>query len=122
MNLDMGRETKMKKFKKIMLMLLCIVFMFLFSLNTMAHSGRTDSSGLGSYHYHHGYSAHLHPDGICPYAPKDKITVSGYNSTMYIGDNQSFEYDIESANSYVYPSITSSDDSVVSVDGKSLTA
>lgn len=122
----------MKNFKKIMSMLLCIVLMFLFSLNTMAHSGRTDSSGghhdyknksgLGSYHYHHGYSAHLHPDGICPYAPKDKITVSGYNSTMYIGENQSFEYDIESANSYVYASIKSSDDSVVSVDGKSLTA
>ncbi|MDR1549034.1 MAG: YHYH domain-containing protein [Hungatella sp.] len=42
-----------------------------------AHSGRTDSqgghhdyknkSGLGSYHYHHGYSAHLHPNGVCPY-------------------------------------------------------
>lgn len=44
-----------------------------------AHSGRTDSSGghrdnknasgLGSYHYHcGGYSAHLHPNGVCPYA------------------------------------------------------
>lgn len=44
-----------------------------------AHSGRTDShgghkdnknkSGLGSYHYHcGGYSAHLHPDGVCPYS------------------------------------------------------
>jgi len=42
-----------------------------------AHSGRTDSrgghhdyknaSGLGSYHYHHGYPAHLHENGICPY-------------------------------------------------------
>lgn len=42
-----------------------------------AHSGRTDSqgghhdnknkSGLGSYHYHHGYPAHLHPGGVCPY-------------------------------------------------------
>ena len=42
-----------------------------------AHSGRTDSqgghhdyknkSGLGSYHYHHGYEAHLHPNGVCPY-------------------------------------------------------
>ncbi len=46
-------------------------------LTVEAHSGRTDSngghhdyknvSGLGSYHYHHGYPAHLHPDGICPY-------------------------------------------------------
>lgn len=42
-----------------------------------AHSGRTDASGghhdyknksgLGSYHYHHGYPAHLHENGICPY-------------------------------------------------------
>lgn len=47
------------------------------SMTASAHSGRTDAggghhdyknrSGLGSYHYHHGYSAHLHPDGICPY-------------------------------------------------------
>jgi hypothetical protein len=46
-------------------------------LTTEAHSGRTDSSGghhdyknksgLGSYHYHHGYPAHLHTNGVCPY-------------------------------------------------------
>jgi hypothetical protein len=46
-------------------------------ITAQAHSGRTDSqgghrdnknaSGLGSYHYHHGYSAHLHPNGVCPY-------------------------------------------------------
>jgi len=45
---------------------------------SLAHSGRTDSSGghhdynnvsgLGSYHYHHGYGPHLHPGGICPYS------------------------------------------------------
>jgi len=44
-----------------------------------AHSGRTDSngghkdnknaSGLGPYHYHcGGYPAHLHDNGVCPYA------------------------------------------------------
>lgn len=48
-----------------------------FVLTAEAHSGRTDASGghrdnknksgLGSYHYHHGYPAHLHPDGLCPY-------------------------------------------------------
>lgn len=47
------------------------------SITVSAHSGRTDSrgghhdyknaSGLGSYHYHHGYPAHLHENGICPY-------------------------------------------------------
>lgn len=46
-------------------------------LTVSAHSGRTDAngghhdyknkSGLGSYHYHHGYPAHLHENGICPY-------------------------------------------------------
>lgn len=46
-------------------------------LTASAHSGRTDSSGghhdyknasgLGPYHYHHGYPAHLHENGICPY-------------------------------------------------------
>lgn len=59
-----------------------ILFLFLalslsFSTLAFAHGGRTDEygghhdynnvSGLGSYHYHHGYEAHLHPDGICPY-------------------------------------------------------
>lgn len=45
---------------------------------SLAHSGRTDSSGghrdnrnasgLGYYHYHHGMGPHLHPNGICPYS------------------------------------------------------
>ena len=44
-----------------------------------AHSGCTDAngghrdnknkSGLGSYHYHcNGHPAHLHTNGVCPYA------------------------------------------------------
>lgn len=40
---------------------------------SFAHSGRTDGNGghynrsTGEYHYHHGYSAHQHPNGVCPY-------------------------------------------------------
>lgn len=52
--------------------------LFVFILATVcatvyAHPGRTDSSGghmnhsTGEYHYHHGQSAHQHPDGVCPY-------------------------------------------------------
>lgn len=48
---------------------------------TLAHGGRTDSSGghkdnknasgLGSYHYHCGGNpARLHKDGVCPYSSK----------------------------------------------------
>lgn len=38
-----------------------------------AHSGGTDENGghwdhsTGTYHYHHGYPAHQHPNGVCPY-------------------------------------------------------
>ena len=49
------------------------------SITATAHSGRTDAngghkdnknkSGLGAYHYHCGGNpAHLHTDGVCPYA------------------------------------------------------
>lgn len=40
---------------------------------TFAHPGKTDSNGghynrvTGEYHYHHGYPAHQHTNGICPY-------------------------------------------------------
>lgn len=56
--------------KKIMVSILMIM---LLSNISIAHSGKTDSSGghydssTGEYHYHHGYSAHQHPNGICPY-------------------------------------------------------
>ena len=45
----------------------------LVSLLAFAHPGRTDANGghydrkNGTYHYHHGYSAHSHPNGVCPY-------------------------------------------------------
>ncbi len=44
-----------------------------------SHSGRTDSQGghwdrkYGTgYHYHHGYPAHQHPNGVCPYLQPQK--------------------------------------------------
>ena len=50
---------------------ICLVLSI--SFVSSAHSGRTDSAGghydssTGEYHYHHGYSAHQHPNGVCPY-------------------------------------------------------
>jgi hypothetical protein len=52
---------------------LVLIFIFLFSFKVVAHSGRTDSEGghynhfENEYHYHHGYPAHDHPNGECPY-------------------------------------------------------
>lgn len=48
-----------------------------------AHPGSTDYKGghtdrsTGEYHYHHGYSAHDHVDGVCPYDFDDR---TGENS------------------------------------------
>ena len=66
---------------------LALVFSLLLQGNsTLAHSGRTDSngghhdyrnaSGLGSYHYHHGYGPHLHENGACPYSSSSSSTSS----------------------------------------------
>lgn len=64
------------------LVFLCSVLCF---STVFAHGGRTDAyeghrdnynaSGLGSYHYHCGSApAHLHDNGICPYAYTETYT------------------------------------------------
>ena len=79
----------MKK-RKILTILLITLGLISININLFAHSGRTDSngghkdnqnkSGLGSYHYHcGGYPAHLHPNGVCPYA-SSQSTSSGSSS------------------------------------------
>lgn len=61
--------------KRIVLLFL-LFFSFVFSAS--AHPGNTDSKGghydrsTGVYHYHHGYSAHFHTNGVCPYDFDDK--------------------------------------------------
>lgn len=55
-------------------LLIIPLLILIFAIPVQAHSGRTDSKGghhvtaTGEYHYHHGYPAHQHPNGICPYA------------------------------------------------------
>lgn len=60
--------------KKHIKSLICIILSFLFFSNIiLAHAGKTDINGghynttTNEYHYHHGYSAHYHINGICPY-------------------------------------------------------
>ncbi len=65
------------------ILLLAFLLLFLFPAASLAHSGRTDSSGghydrsTGEYHYHHGYSAHQHPGGVCPYSATSSSGSSG---------------------------------------------
>lgn len=72
----------MKK-RCVLTILLLVIFT---SFTVFAHPGRTDEdgghhdydneSGLGSYHYHHGYPAHLHENGICPYNYDDQTGIN----------------------------------------------
>lgn len=65
--------------RKVALFLLTVI-LALAIVPAYAHSGRTDGKGghynrsTGEYHYHHGYPAHSHTNGICPYENKDAET------------------------------------------------
>lgn len=69
--------------KRRTLLLLCCCLFLLFPFSVSAHPGRTDANGghydssTGEYHYHHGYPAHQHTNGVCPYDFDDK---TGQNS------------------------------------------
>lgn len=70
--------------KKAVIFLLLLI---LLCIPTAAHSGGTDENGghidhsTGEYHYHHGYPAHQHDGGVCPYSFADKSsTTSGSGS------------------------------------------
>ncbi len=67
-----------------------------------AHSGRTDANGghhvtaTGEYHYHHGYPAHQHPGGVCPY------TTNRQDSQSYTTDSAADESDRKDTPSTTY--------------------
>lgn len=69
--------------KRRTLLLLCCCLFLLFPFSASAHPGRTDANGghydssTGEYHYHHGYPAHQHTNGVCPYDFDNK---TGQNS------------------------------------------
>ena len=60
-----------------------LVATLLLPFPAFAHPGGTDANGghtdreTGDYHYHHGYEAHYHTGGVCPFAFDDQ---TGSNS------------------------------------------
>lgn len=70
--------------KRAFALLLCLcALLCALTLSVFAHPGGTDANGghtdqsTGEYHYHHGYPAHYHTGGRCPYNFDDK---TGQNS------------------------------------------
>lgn len=78
---------------------LLVFLILLCPITALAHSGRTDSNGGhydrsdGSYHYHHGYPAHDHPNGVCPYEYSDDSEYASPSETFDAREN----YDINKA-------------------------
>lgn len=75
------------KSKKILFATIMLLLIGCLTFSSFAHSGRTDGSGghydstTGAYHYHHGYPAHQHTNGRCPYDYDDN---TDYNNADYV--------------------------------------
>ena len=84
------------------ILLVFLLTSMLFPAAVLAHSGRTDGagghhdynnvSGLGSYHYHHGYGPHLHPNGVCPYSSPGSSSATSSSSSS-TSSSSADEYD-----------------------------
>ena len=72
-----------RRMKRIFSLLLSAALLLLFPASVFAHAGRTDANGghfdlsTGEYHYHHGFPAHQHTDGYCPYNFEDETEYGG---------------------------------------------
>ena len=68
---------KRKAFRYALLVSVFVLILFSVAAFALAHSGGTDSEGghnsPDGYHYHHGYPAHQHPNGECPYDYDDNV-------------------------------------------------
>lgn len=81
--------------------LICIFLILLLTtcsiLPVFAHSGRTDANGghydeeAEEYHYHHGYPAHYHTNGKCPYDYDDKTNHNSGGSSSNSNSSSSKE-------------------------------
>ena len=71
-------------------LILTISLIFIITIPVFAHSGNTDSSGghynhsTGDYHYHHGYPAHYHTNGVCPYQSSGSSSGSSDSSSNIV--------------------------------------
>lgn len=71
-----------------------LLLFLLLIIAVSAHPGRTDGAGghtdhsTGEYHYHHGYPAHQHTNGECPYDYDDKTNHSSDNVSVKSEDKE----------------------------------
>lgn len=89
------------KNKAQIILLVVAILLLSFPLFVFAHPGRTDSNGghtdhsTGEYHYHHGYPAHQHIGGKCPYDYDDNTSSKDdyFSDNSYKPSNSYYEED-----------------------------
>ncbi|MEE1065668.1 MAG: YHYH domain-containing protein [Acutalibacteraceae bacterium] len=80
--------------KRLVSSLFILINLISLTVLAVAHPGNTDGCGghldrlTGEYHYHHGFSAHQHENGECPYNFVDKST---YNSSHHTKTKDTLE-------------------------------
>lgn len=103
----------MKRFLAMLAIVLCMIPSIV-----VAHSGGTDSSGghhdynnvsgLGSYHYHHGYGPHLHEGGVCPYDTSSYDADSSISTSYY--DDETYSLTESELDDIIYNRIVDNPD------------
>ncbi len=87
--------------KKLISFFICFLLILLSIFIVAAHPGGTDYKGghrdsdTGIYHYHHGYSAHQHPNGECPYDFDDKTNTESGTSDSNSSSNLNQQSSVE---------------------------
>lgn len=110
--------------KKVCTIITILCLIIVISGNSLAHSGRTDSSGghkdnqnksgLGSYHYHcGGHPAHLHENGVCPYSSTPSSTSSSSKSTSTSNSKSSNSESITTSSSAKSTSVSVSEQKTI---------
>lgn len=120
----------MKRYGKKLLSLLGVVALLVCVTPAgLAHSGGTDSHGghygPDGYHYHHGYGAHQHPGGYCPYTDvfPTGVKLSAEKTVLGMGEKVDITATVSPSNACSKSvSWSSSDSSVVRVSSGKLTA
>ena len=76
---------------------LVLLLLFILPVSALAHPGGTDANGGhydgSEYHYHHGYPAHQHTNGVCPYDSSVSGGSSGQTASAK-SSNASDSYDL----------------------------
>lgn len=129
--------SKGKYINNLKIVLTVVVLIVMNVTLVFAHSGRTDgsgghkdnknASGLGSYHYHHGTSAHLHPNGVCPYntssvpqniitTPKKSIQLIDVPESMTVNSSKPIQWETTETFDKYQVEWSSSDSSIISIN------